>query len=99
MYKRQLIVYSGTQVNITFNFAQEGFFNSIELNYNVFLAHWIEGLTVFSQFVLPIIAFALVIGYKGEKSKKKILSLKPIYVLILVALGVYACLLYTSRCV
>ena len=54
------------------------------------MAHWIEGLTVFSQFVLPIIAFALVIGYKGEKSKKKILSLKPIYVLILVTLGVYA---------
>ncbi|UPS10899.1 glycosyltransferase family protein [Lactococcus lactis] len=90
VYIVALIVYSGTQVNITFNFAQEGFFNSIELNYNVFLAHWIEGLTVFSQFVLPIIAFALVIGYKGEKSKKKILSLKPIYVLILVALGVYA---------
>ncbi|MCD6632979.1 glycosyltransferase [Lactococcus cremoris] len=90
IYLVALVVYSGTQINITFNFAQEGFFNSIELNYSAFLAHWIEGLTVVSQFVLPIIAFALVIGYKGEKSKRKIFSLKPIYVLILVALGVYA---------
>ena len=64
IYLVALVVYSGTQINITFNFAQEGFFNSIELNYSVFLAHWIEGLTVVSQFVLPIIAFALVIGYK-----------------------------------
>ncbi|CAJ1224052.1 hypothetical protein LLWA12L8_FAMOGCFE_01312 [Lactococcus lactis] len=89
IYLVALIVYSGTQMNITFSFAQEAFFNGIELNHGVLLAHWLESLTVVSQFVLPIIAFALVIGYKGEKSKKKISTLKPFLILLLIALGVY----------